>query len=514
MEEAAEISRRTGIVSFFTLGSRIMGLVRDQVLAFAFGTSRAADAFYVAFRIPNLLRRLVGEGALTIAFVPVYTEYLRRSREEGKAALDVVFTALTVFLTLIVLVGIMCAPFIVRAIAWGFDADPEKFHLTIFLTRLMFPYIFLISLVALAMGVLNSCKRFAAPAAAPIFLNLAIIAGALLLSRFFTQAVTGLAVGVLVGGTLQLLLQVPDLRRLGMLPRFTFSWKHPALKKLLVMMIPAAFGAAVYQINVLVVTLLASFLPSGSVSYLWFADRVSEFPLGVFAIAVATAALPTLSDHAAEKDLERFRTTLGVSLRLTFLLSIPAAVGLFLLSEPIVKILFERGAFTAEATLATAAALEWFAVKIPFVAGVRNLVSGFYALQDSKTPVLIAVVALIVNGVTALLLMGPFLHVGLAAALAISSALNMMLLVWFLQRRIGGKGYALCRSLRTTILATGVMALVLLAMMPMMRVTIVGLLLVIASAVVVYVLTLFFIDREGFRSLVSLFSRVRPTRRP
>lgn len=461
--EHADISRRVGTVGFFTFLSRIFGLVRDSTLAWAFGATMSADAFYVAFRIPNLLRRLVAEGALTVAFVPVYTEYLRKSREEGREALSVIFTYLTLFLTMLVVAGILFAPWVVKLVAWGFQASPEKFHLTVYLTRIMFPYIFLISLVALAMGVLNSLKRFAAPAASPVLLNLAIIFGALVLWKFFDVPTVGLALAVLIGGVLQLALQIPSLAKEGMLPRLNFNFRHKALKGLLFLMIPSAFGAAVYQLNVLVVTLLASFLPEGSVSYLWYADRVSEFSLGIFSISVATVALPTLSDHAAERDISSFKGTLNFSLRLAFLIDIPAAVGLIIFANTIVGVLFQRGEFRPETTAATAAALMFFALKIPFVSGVRNLVPAFFALRDARTPVYVAVLAVIVNAVSALLLMGRMLHVGLAAALVISSFVNFGLLIYLLRRKVGLLGYRkLAASVLKTCAASAIMGAVLL----------------------------------------------------
>ncbi len=462
-EETHQISRRIGTVSFYTFLSRILGLVRDAVLAWAFGASRMADAFYVAFRIPNLLRRLVAEGALTVAFVPIYTEYLKKSREEGRRVASIVFTYLSLVLVAMVVLGVLFAPFLVKLIAWGFAKEAGKFELTVFLTRLMFPYIFLISLVALSMGILNSLKRFAAPAAAPILLNVGIITGAAVFSRFVDPPVIGLAIGVLIGGILQLALQIPSLVREGMLPRLNFNWRHPALKGLLLLMIPSAFGAAVYQLNVLIVTLLASFLPDGSVSYLWYADRISEFPLGIFAIAIATAILPTMSDHAAAKDIEALKETMNYGLRLAFLITIPSAVGLYLLALPTVSVLFQRGAFDEATALATAGALAAFAIKIPFVSGVRNLVPAFFALKDARRPVIVSAIAVAVNAVAALLLMGPLKHVGLAIALVISSIANFfILLIWF-RHKVGPIGIRrLGASIGKTCIATVLMAGLLL----------------------------------------------------
>lgn len=435
-----KIGKRAGIVSFFTFCSRIMGLTRDAVVAYFLGATATADAFYVAFRIPNLLRRLTAEGALTIAFVPVFTDYLRKSKKDAREVASVVFTYLSAALVIIVLLGVLFAPYLVRLIAYGFTDDPAKFNLTVYLTRIMFPYIFLVSLTALAMGILNSLKHFASPAASPILLNLSIIIGAAVFSHRFEEPTLGLAIGVLIGGCAQLALQIPAMSRRGMLPRFNFNYKHPALKSLLLLMLPAAFGAAVYQVNVLIITLLASFLPDGSVSYLWYADRVTEFPLGVFAIAIATATLPTLSDHASAKDLTAFKRTFRFGLKSAFAITIPSAIGLYILAAPVIRLLFQRGEFTVSSTVGTVGALTFFVIGLPFVSGVRNVVPAFFAMKDSKTPVTIATVTVICNAILALILMKPLLHRGLALAISISNIINFILLVIFLRRKIGAIG--------------------------------------------------------------------------
>ncbi len=461
-QEHGHISRRVGTIGFFTLVSRILGLVRDSVMAYAFGATLFADAFYVAFRIPNLLRRLVAEGSLTISFVPIYSEYLKKSRKEAHEVLSIVFTCLSVVLAALVILGIVFAPWIVKAVAYGFEGSAEKFDLTVYLTRIMFPYIFLISLVALAMGALNSLKKFAAPAASPILLNVAIIFGAFVLKNYFAEPTVGVAIGVLIGGILQLALQIPSLKREGMLPHINVNWRHPALKSLGLLMLPSAYGAAVYQINVIVITLLASFLPHGTVSYLWYADRVSEFPLGIFAIAVATATLPTLSDHAVDKNIVSFKETANYGLRLAFLIDIPAAAGLYILSLPIVRMLFERGEFTLGASIATSQTLQMFAIGIPFVSGVRNLVPAFFALRSPKTPVVIATVALFWNAALAVILMKPLLHRGLAFAMASSAIVNFSLLLYLFRRKVGKiGGRKLLLSIAKTTAATAAMSLFL-----------------------------------------------------
>lgn len=462
MSETRKIARRAGVVGFFTFLSRISGLVRDVAIAHAFGTRLAADAFFVAFRIPNLLRRLFAEGALTVSFVPIFTQSLKKSHEEAKRVVDISFTLMTIVLIGVSLLGILLSPWFVKLTAWGFSRNPEKFALTVDLTRVMFPYILLVSLAALAMGILNSVKHFAVPAASSIFMNLGIIAGALFLIHWFDPPILGLAIGVLLGGILQLVVHFPYLRKFGFFPKIRWNPTHPAVKKIVGMMIPAAYGAAVYQFNVIVITLLASFLPSGSVSYLWYADRVMEFPLGIFAISLATVILPTLSDHAAGKDLKALKETFGFGLRLVFFITLPAAGGLIILSEPIIKILFQHGTFSELSAAATSSALIYFALGLPFISGVRITSNAFYSLQDSKTPVRVANGSVAVNLILSLALMGTLRHNGLALAVSLASAFNFFMQLIQLRRRIGPLGlkkimFGTAKSLAATLVMTSLL---------------------------------------------------------
>ncbi len=435
------VVRAAGVVGSATLLSRILGYVRDMVIAYFFGTADAADAFFVAFRIPNLFRRLFAEGALTVAFVPLFTGYLvQDSRESADEFANVVFTFLSLVLVVFSLVGIVFSPFVVKVMAWGFTNEQSKFELTVLLTRIMFPYIFFVSLVALCMGILNALKHFAAPALSQVLLNLSMIASVVLFFSFFAQPVLALAYGVLVGGFLQLALQVPFLKHKGIQLTFRSHFSHPGLKKLARLMLPAALGAAVYQVNMMIITMLASFLPKGSVSYLYYADRVFEFPLSLFGIALSTAVLPAFSDHVAQNDQEGLKNTLAYSLRLVLFATIPAMVGLFVLSEPIVRLLFERGAFTEEATLLTAQALLCFTVGLWAVSGARIVVNIFYAFQDTWTPVKVTILTIIVNLVFSLLLMGPMKHAGLALAISLSSMVNLITLLAILRVRLGRLG--------------------------------------------------------------------------
>lgn len=462
MSEKENIARAAGVVGSATLLSRILGLVRDLVVAYFFGAGMAADAFFVAFRIPNLLRRLLAEGALTVSFIPVFTEYLtQRTREE---AFDLFRSALTVFsliLAVVSILGILLSPWIITVFAPGFTADPDKFALTVLLNKIMFPYIFLIGLVALAMGVLNSMGRFAGPALAPVMLNLGMIGCVLLTSRWFDPPIISLAVGVMVGGLLQVLLQVPYLAKEKGLLGLSGHFRNPALKRIGLLMAPATLGAAVYQITVFVNTLLASFLPEGSVSYLYYADRIVQFPLGVFAVALATAVLPTMSRQAAAGDEAGLGETLSFSLRLVSFITIPATVGMVVLATPLIRLLFQHGQFDAATTRYTASALIAYALGLWALSAVQIVVRVFYSLQDTRTPVKIAIVSLTANIVLCFLLMWPFKHVGLALASSGGSIVNLTLLLVFLRKRLGRiDGRAVLASVTKNLLWSALMAAV------------------------------------------------------
>lgn len=488
MSENRRILRAAGLVGLLTLISRIAGLVRDAVIGYYFGTGVAADAFFVAFRIPNLLRRFVAEGTMSIAFVPVFTDYMtNRSQREAVEAASALAGLMAAVLLGLTMIGVVFAPLWTSLFAPGFADTPDKFALTVTLTRWVFPYIFLVSLVALASGVLNSLRHFAAPAAAPIFLNLSIIAAAVVLSPRLSVPIYGLAYGVLIGGVVQLGVQIPPLVRHGM--RIMPRWQpgHEAVRRALGLMAPMVFGAAVYQINLMISTILASVLPSGSVSYLWYADRIFEFPLGIFAVALGTAALPSFSAQAARRAYADLQHSLAFSIRTTNAIVLPATVGMIALAMPIVSVLFQRGAFGAEEVTLTTQALYAFAVGLWPVSMVRLVVPAFYALEDTRTPVFAAAVAFVVDCVCSLLLMGPaalgggsrladaiavltqtlslfdLRHAGLALATSIAASVNLLLLLWALRRRLGALG-------NSGILASFVRSLVAsLAMVPVVR---------------------------------------------
>jgi len=459
MTEKKRVTKAAGVVGSATLLSRIFGFIRDVVIAWFFGAGLASDAFFVAFRIPNLLRRLFAEGSLTIAFIPVFTEYLTRNGKAEAFALGrATVRLLSVILALTAILGVICAPLIVGLIAPGFAESPDKQALTVLLTRIMFPYIFFIGLVALAMGILNALGHFAAPALAPVMLNLAIIFAALFIAPQMSEPVVGLAIGVIIGGILQLALQIPFLIRKGFAFWAKSRFWHPGLQRVGRLMLPAVFGAAVYQINILIGTLLASLLPEGSVSYLYYADRLVQFPLGIFAIATATAVLPSLSRQAAAGDLNALGGTFTHAMKLVLFITIPSMVGLIVLREPIVALLFKRGAFDAQTTHLTAIALLYYGIGLWAFAAVRIVVSTFYALQDTKTPVRMAAISIGVNIVMGILLMGPLKHGGLALATSLASMVNLGLLTWALSKRLGPiKWRSLGVSTLKTIISSGIM---------------------------------------------------------
>jgi putative peptidoglycan lipid II flippase len=465
MDEKQNVSRAAGVIGLATLLSRILGFVRDMIIAWFFGAGRLSDAFFVAFRIPNLLRRLFAEGTLSMAFVPVFTQYLTRSgRPEAIPLARSAVRMLSVILVVVTLAGIAGAPWIVKVVAPGFSGD--KFALTVMLTRIMFPYIFCICLVALCMGILNALGHFAAPALAPVFLNLAMIGGVLLIAPHLEIPVMGLAIGVLIGGALQVALQMPFLLKKGIRIWHKAPLLHPGLLKIARLMGPAVFGAAVYQVNILVGTLLASLLPEGSVSYLYYADRVVQFPLGIFAISMSVAVLPSLSRQASADDFIALADTFAYAMNLVFFITIPAMVGLIILREPIVGLLFHRGAFDAASLRATAYALFHYSVGLWAFSAVRIVVSTFYALQDTKTPVKMATYAIAANIGLGVILMGPLAHGGLALATSLASMINFVLLIGVLHRRLGGLHWKkIIVSTGKTVINASIMGIVLIGWM-------------------------------------------------
>jgi putative peptidoglycan lipid II flippase len=439
MQEKRRIAQATGIMAMATGLSRVAGLVRDMVVAAVFGAGFAADAFFVAFTIPNLLRRFFAEGSLTAAFVPTFAEVHHRDGfEASREVFRICWTLLLLVLAGVTVLGMLASPWVVQLIGYGFADVPGKLELTDLLNRIMFPYIFFVSLVALLAGVLNVQGHFLSPSLSPVLLNLAMIAAALLLTPAFPTPVVALAVGVLLGGVLQLLMQLPVLYRFGYDLRLDFRFGHPAVRRVARLMVPGIIGVAIYQINVVVTRLFASLLQEGSVSWLYYGQRLFEFPQGIFVVSLAQAVLPSMSRQLAVQDQDGFRESLRFALALILLVTLPAAIGMVLCSQAIYNLFFLGGAFSAADVAQSAVALAWYAPGLVFVGISRVVAPTFYALQDTRTPVLVSFWTLVVSVVASVLLMGPMQHVGLALALTISSVFNALALLWLLNRRLGG----------------------------------------------------------------------------
>jgi putative peptidoglycan lipid II flippase len=428
--------RSTVVVSGMTLLSRLLGFVRDVVLARSFGASAATDAFYVALRIPNLMRRLFAEGSFSLAFVPVFNEVKQREGPEAlRELVDCVTGTLLSVLLVVVGIGMVAAPGLVAAFAPGFLDQPAQFELATDMLRITFPYAFFISLTALAGGILNSYGRFAVPAFTPVLLNVALIASALWLAPQMQQPIVALAWGVLAAGVLQLGFQVPALMRLGLLPRPRLRASHPGVRRIMRLMVPTLVGSSVAQLNILIDTLIASLITVGSITWLFYSDRLLEFPLGVFGIAISTVMLPSLSRQHSDGDAESFGRTLDWGLRMGVLIGLPAAVGLATLAGPIVATLFNYGEFQAHDVEMTAASVVAYAVGLPAYVAVKVLAPAFYSRQNTRTPVRVAIIAMVSNTLLNIafvvaLMRWPLApaHAGLAFASSLSAYINAALL--------------------------------------------------------------------------------------
>jgi len=419
-----------------TLLSRVFGLLRDIALATVFGASGGTDAFLVAFKIPNFMRRLFGEGAFSLAFVPVLSEYKEtRDRAALKDLVNHVAGTLGGFLLVLSILGMVFAPAVVYIFAPGFAKDAGQLQLTADLLRITFPYIFFIALVAFAGGILNSFHQFAIPAFTPVLLNICLIASVFFLAPYFEQPLMALAWGVALAGVAQLLLQFPFLLKLGLMPVPRIKRGHEGVKKIIRLMIPAIFGSSVAQINLLLDTVIASFLVTGSVTWLYYSDRLLEFPLGVLGIAIATVILPTLSQQHARQSGEQFNQTLNWALRLVTIITIPACVGLFIMAGPILASLFEYGKFTASDTYFASLSLMAYMLGLPALIVIKILAPGYYARQDTRTPVRFGIIAMVCNMLMNIAFVVPLVmmdyeapHVGLALATSLSAYINAMLL--------------------------------------------------------------------------------------
>ncbi|MCW5979309.1 MAG: murein biosynthesis integral membrane protein MurJ [Bryobacteraceae bacterium] len=451
-EPTYHVVRSAGIVSAALFLSRVTGLVREIVMAYLFGAGMAYDAFLLGFRIPNLARDLFAEGALSSAFIPTFTEYLtNRSKKEAAALANLVATAIIVIVGALCVLGIIFTPQLVRLLAPGYSEVPGKFELSVTMTRIMFPFLLLVALAAQAMGILNACNQFAVPALASTFFNVGSILGGLAIGFWAgpligIEPITGMAIGVVLGGALQMVWQVPSLRRSGFRFRPRFDWSDPGLKRIFRLMAPAILGAAAVQVNIAVNTNFASQIqdplrgPDGPVSWLGYSFRFMQLPLALFGVAIASATLPTISRSAAAGNLDQFRSTLSRSLGIVFLLTLPSSVGLAVLGEPMIAAIYQGGRFDAYDTQQTGLALSCYAVGLAGYAAIKILTPAFYALGDARTPMIVSLLSIAINLAAVLLLLRytQLGHAGLALSTSAVAVFGFLILVVALGRKTGG----------------------------------------------------------------------------
>jgi len=435
----SSIVKSTGIVAISTLASRILGFGRDMLFSNFFGATGSADAFFVAFRIPNLLRRFVAEGALTISFIPVYSEYLvKKSESEALELAQKTFSFLMLIVLILVTAGMVFSAQIVSVMAMGFD-DPAVTSLTVNMTRIMFPYLGFVSFVAFSMGILNSHGYFFAPAFSPVLLNAGMITGIIFFCSYFDEPVYGVTAGVLFGGIMQLLLQIPYLVKSGFRLKISFDTKHPGIRKIGKLVLPAIFGGGIYQINIFMGTILASMLSPGSISYLYYSDRLTEIVLGVFIVSIGNVILPEMSRMTASDDYDKLKKLYSTSLRAALFLAVPAAMALMTVGLPVISVMFMRGEFSFYDASMTSRALFYSSIGVSSVAVLRITTPVFYSLKDIRTPVLTSIIAFVLNISLGYLLMHTRLHhAGLSLANSISVTVQIIILIYIINRKIGG----------------------------------------------------------------------------
>ena len=440
MSDQGKLLRSASLITLITLLSRVFGYIRDQRIAFLLGAGVEADAYTIAYRIPNLLRRLVGEGAVSAAFIPIFSKYLsEKNRRDAWEFANSMLTIVTLGMAAVTVVGVLAAPLLVRLIASGFMDTPGKIDLTVLLTRIMFPYIFLVSLSALAMGILNSFQKFAVPAFAPVLVNLSIIACSFL-TPLFRSPEEALAVGVVIGGIAQIVIQVPTLLRSGWRPQRRIDFSNPGVRSAGRLLAPIVVGVGVVQINIVVDGQFASYMGNGPQMALYLSDRVMELVLGGYAIAIATVVLPMLSRNAAAKEFDQMRSTLNFAARTILFITVPSTVGLIVLRQPIIEVLFEHGEFDAASTALTAWPLLFFALGLSAFSMVKVIVPAFYALHDTRTPVKVAFGAMLLNVLFNFAFFRP-LHVGgPALATSLAGFFNAFTLLYIFNRREGSIG--------------------------------------------------------------------------
>lgn len=443
MIEMKKIIKSVGSVSVGTAVSRIFGYIRDMLVAYMFGAGMFADAFYAAFRIPNLIRRMLGEGSFSAAFIPVFSEYLHtKPKSETQKLINVVFTSLFCVLLIITILGMFFSPILVKIIAYGFTADPEKLQLTIELTRLMFPFLLFICLAAMLLALLNTLSSFFIPAIAPANLSFAEIIYILALAPLLSPGnqIKGLAISVIFGGLGHFFMQYPTLKNLGWRLNFDFEFKHPGIKKIVFLMIPSIIGISVDQINTFVDTICASFLGDGSITALYYSSRLMQLPLAIFGLAMATVSLPMMSKSVATKNIDDLKDMLNFSIRVSIIALLPATIGLMAIGLPIIQVLFERGKFNMFASILTNKALFYYVLGLPAFAITKIFANTFFSFQDTKTPVKIAFIVMFFHVILCIVLMKPLGVGGLALATSLCSYLNVIMLFYKLKQRIGKIG--------------------------------------------------------------------------
>lgn len=509
-----KLIKSTGIVAISTLSSRILGFVRDVIIANVFGASRELGGFFIAFRIPNLFRRLVAEGSLTISFIPVYTEYLEnKGKDEALKLAQKTLSILIIVLLCIVSIGIIFSPYIVNIFAYGFD-DIEIINFTVYMNRLLFPYLFLVGIVAFSMGYLNSNRVFFAPAFSPVLLNVGFIIGALLFTKFFEKPLIGLVCGVLFGGILQLLLQIPYMIKHGFKMKISIDFKHPGIRRIFKMIAPAVFGIAVYQLNILINTAYASTCEEGSIPYLYYCDRLTELILGIFIVSIGNVILPEMSRFAASKDYKALKEMYRKAVLVSLFLAVPASAALIIIGYPLLNVMFVRGSFTNVDALNTFKALKYAALAVPSLAVLRISTPTFYSMEDTKTPVYSAVAALIVNIVCGYYLKNTILsYAGLSLSISIAAFVQVTILVIFLHKKIGNFGFRkIFSELLKIVVATIVMSLVIFYLKNMVDwdggkfiSKILSLLLIIFTGGGAFFIVCWIVNLEEFKFLINTF---------
>ncbi len=518
MNNQEKVTKAAAVMGATTLLSRIVGFVRDMVVAWAFGAGMVADAFYVAYRVPSLLRELFAEGSISAAFIPVFTRHLKEEgREEALRLAKATFTFLIIILTIVTIIGIVAAPAVVSVIAPGFYSDSGgKFELTVQLTRIMFPYLLFVSLAALVMGILNTLGSFAVSSLSSIMLSIFMICGVYVFAPRFSVPIYGLATGVLLGGLCQFAFQLPALSRRKMTLGWYFKPTHPGLIQIGKLIVPMILGLSVTQVNIFVNTVLSSLLKEGSITYLYYGIRLIHFPLGIFGVAMASAVLPTLSAAAVNKDYDEMRKTYSFAIRLILLITLPAMAGLIVLRIPIVSVLFQSRAFDYTATLGTADALLYYSIGLWAFAGTRITAQVFYSLQDTKTPVKAGIIAVAVNIILSLLLMKPLQHGGLALATSAAAMINLSFLIWTLRKRLGWLNLSeILHSLKKTLFATLALGIIAWAItrgdlwaLDGFKTTKIGLLAIgISASSISYVFILYLLRSKELIFLWQMFAR-------